>query len=110
MKAPFIMHRGNMYTQVDGVTMGSPLEVLFEDFCMGVVEERLSGQCREPKVYCRYINDTSLSVENTEELTGMIQTFSENLSTSKVVYFNHRGKPNDNLVRPGFLTGVEFNL
>ena len=38
MRAPFITHRGEMYTQVDGVAMESPLGVLFADFYMGVVE------------------------------------------------------------------------
>ena len=36
MSAPFITHKGEIYTQIDAVAMGSPLGVLFADFYMGV--------------------------------------------------------------------------
>ncbi|XP_068235641.1 uncharacterized protein [Palaemon carinicauda] len=40
-RAPFTTHRGHMYLQKDGVAMGSPLGVLFANFYVGVVEERV---------------------------------------------------------------------
>ena len=40
-KAPFTTHKGELYTQIDGVAMGSPLGVLFANFYMGTIEERI---------------------------------------------------------------------
>ncbi|XP_066981350.1 uncharacterized protein [Macrobrachium rosenbergii] len=40
-KAPFSNQRGRMHTQIDGVVMGSPLGVLFINFYMGTVKQRV---------------------------------------------------------------------
>ena len=45
---------------------------------MGVVEERVFSNTHQPKFYCRYIDDTFVSVENEEKLTGLVQAFREN--------------------------------
>ncbi|XP_068227690.1 uncharacterized protein [Palaemon carinicauda] len=45
---PFTTHRGHMYLQKDGVAMGSPLGMLFANFHMGVVEERVFSQVECP--------------------------------------------------------------
>ena len=77
MKAPFITHRGEMYTQVDGVAMGSPLGVLFADFYMGVIEERVFEQCQEPAMYCRYVDDIFIKAENQDIIENLRQKFEE---------------------------------
>ena len=77
MKAPFITHRGEMYTQVDGVAMGSPLGVLFADFYMGVVEERVFSQHPEPQIYCRYVDDTFIKTDNPAAVEELRQKFEE---------------------------------
>ncbi|XP_064107999.1 uncharacterized protein LOC135216554 [Macrobrachium nipponense] len=43
-RAPFTTHGGQMFIQKDGVAMGSPLGVLFANFYMGTVEERVFSQ------------------------------------------------------------------
>ena len=77
MKAPFITHKGEMYTQIDGIAMGSPLGVLFADFYMGVVEERVFEQCQEPDMYCRYVDDTFIKADTPEEVEHLRQKFEE---------------------------------
>ena len=56
-----------MYVQQDGVAMGSPLGVLFANFYMGVVEERVFSKIPRPHIYCRYIDDTFVSLDTEEE-------------------------------------------
>ena len=58
---------------------------------MGAVEERVFSNTRQPKLYCRYIDDTFLSVENAEELTALIQAFGENSKLSFTHEVNEDG-------------------
>ena len=68
MKAPFITHRGEMYTQVDGIAMGSPLGVLFADFYMGIIEERVFSNHEKPAIYCRHVDDTFVQGSSPEQI------------------------------------------
>ncbi|XP_069175113.1 uncharacterized protein [Procambarus clarkii] len=53
--APFLSPDGHMHTQVDGVAMGSPLGVLFVNFYMGTIEQRvLADMDLRPAIYCKY--------------------------------------------------------
>ncbi|XP_064109650.1 uncharacterized protein LOC135217617 [Macrobrachium nipponense] len=47
-RAPFSTHRRQMFHQKDGAAMGSPLGVLFANFYMGNVEERVSPRASTP--------------------------------------------------------------
>ena len=68
MSALFITHKGEMYTQIDGVAMGSPLGVLFADFYMGVIEERVFSNQPKPDIYCRYVDDTFVKTDSPEKV------------------------------------------
>ena len=57
-----------MYTQIDGVAMGSPLGVLFADFYMGVIEERVFSNQPKPDIYCRYVDDTFVKTDSPEKV------------------------------------------
>ena len=80
MRAPFITHKGQMFTQVDGVAMGSPLGVLFADFYMGVVEERVFSEYPEPEVYCRYVDDTYIKTTDADAVENLRQEFERHSS------------------------------
>lgn len=54
-EAPFTSPRGELYCQVDGVAMGSPLGVLFSNFFMGCIESTAIKKHR-PFTYSRYID------------------------------------------------------
>ena len=75
MSAPFTTHRGHLYTQIDGVAMGSPLGVFFADFYMGVVEERVFQQTPKPPIYCRYVDDTFVKTNSKEEVDHLKDLF-----------------------------------
>ncbi|XP_066974225.1 uncharacterized protein [Macrobrachium rosenbergii] len=57
-----------MYTQIDGVAMGSPLGVLFANCYMGTVEQRVFESINQPRMYVRYIDDTFISANSGEEI------------------------------------------
>ncbi|XP_076032430.1 uncharacterized protein LOC143020154 [Oratosquilla oratoria] len=48
MEAPFLSHRGELFRQVDGVAMGSPLGVLFANMYMAAVETRTFNSHHRP--------------------------------------------------------------
>ncbi|XP_076059477.1 uncharacterized protein LOC143036107 [Oratosquilla oratoria] len=56
-ESPFRFPRGNLYQQEDGVSMGSPLGVLFANFFMGSVEKEVLNRIRQPIAYGRYVDD-----------------------------------------------------
>ena len=66
-----------MYVQTDGIAMGSPLGVLFADFFMGTVEEKVFQDNRKPRTYCRYVDDTFVVVEDDQELQDLRCLFEE---------------------------------
>ena len=60
-EVPFYDIDGNMWLQVDGVTMGSPLGPTFANFFMSEVENRaLNNISTRPDIYARYIDDMFL--------------------------------------------------
>ena len=67
-EAPFRDQRGNLYKQIDGVAMGSPLGVLFANAYMGFVEQRVFQGTRQPTKYHRYIDDTFIIADSHETL------------------------------------------
>ena len=67
-EAPFTCPKGHLYQQVDGVAMGSPLGVLFANFFMGSVENETFAVIEKPNIYCRYIDDIFIKVNNEEEM------------------------------------------
>ena len=79
-EAPFRGPDGQLYFQVDGVAMGSPLGVLFADFYMGVLERRvMENEDIRPLTYCRYIDDIFVEVKslhNLQELKAEFERFS----------------------------------
>ena len=77
-KAPFISNKGLLYTQIDGVAMGSPLGVLFANFYMGIIEERVFSQNPPPQTYCRYVDDTYICVPHDDDIHRLIQDFKDN--------------------------------
>ena len=77
-EAPFITHKGHLYTQIDGIAMGSPLGPLFANFYMGIVEKRVFSSTPPPSTYCRYIDDTFVVVQNREEIDKLIKEFERN--------------------------------
>ena len=69
-EAPFRSPQGEMFQQVDGIAMGSPLGVLFAQAYMAAVEEQVLAVSK-PYVYARYIDDIYVDIENADALQDL---------------------------------------
>ena len=86
-EAPFTSPTGDLYLQIDGVTMGSPLGPTFANFYMGDLEENIfnNGILDKPKIYARYVDDIFLLVNNQQEIVNLQEAFQNN----SVLQFTH---------------------
>ena len=82
-EAPFRGPNGDLYLQVDGVAMGSPIGVLFANFYMGMVERQvMENSSVRPRLYGRYIDDTFVEVRDYQHLEQLKKEF-ERVSSLK---------------------------
>ncbi|XP_076069727.1 uncharacterized protein LOC143041604 [Oratosquilla oratoria] len=77
-EAPFFSHRGELFGQVDGVAMGSPLEVLFANMYMAHDEEKTFHHQPSPGIYARYIDDIIITTNSNEDVPNLISAFLDN--------------------------------
>ena len=68
---------GNLYEQVDGVAMGSPLGPLMANAFMCSIEERLLNQAKMPNFYKRYVDDTFSIMPNVETAEAFLSTLND---------------------------------
>ncbi|XP_069164681.1 uncharacterized protein [Procambarus clarkii] len=92
-EAPFLSPDGHMYKQVDGVVMGSPLGVLFANFYMGTIEQRvLVDMDLKPAIYFRYVDDIIMQVPDVRRLQQLKKTFEQNSVLSFTYEMESDGK------------------
>ena len=73
MEAPFRGPDGRLYRQRDGIAMGSPLGPLFASFYMCSLENSvLSDATIAPNIYCRYVDDIFVDVQDQNHLDRLI--------------------------------------
>ena len=77
-EAPFFSHKGELFRQIDGVAMGSPLGVLFANMYMSEVEERTFKNHPPPGIYTRYIDDIFVSTTEDDQVPEMITNLQAN--------------------------------
>ncbi|XP_076031101.1 uncharacterized protein LOC143019348 [Oratosquilla oratoria] len=76
-ESAFRCPRGNLYQQKDGVSMGSPLGVLFANFFMGSVEKEAFSRIQQPMTYGRYIDDIFVRIRTSEKREELRQLLKE---------------------------------
>ena len=76
-KNQLFQFNGNLYEQVDGVAMGSPLGPLMANAFMCSVEEKLAGENKLPSFYKRYVDDTLALVRNLSDATDLLTCLNE---------------------------------
>lgn len=83
-EAPFYGPDGSMYVQIDGVAMGSPLGVLFANFYMGTLEEKVFTlyPTLKPPIYARYVDDIFINTGSEEDIRHIIEAFKRHSSLS----------------------------
>ena len=77
-EAPFLSHQGELYRQVDGVSMGSPLGVFFANMYMATVEERTFREHQKPKIYGRYIDDIFITIKEADDTRKIADALKRN--------------------------------
>ena len=79
-KTPFSSPKGDLYQQIDGVSMGTPLGPTLANFYASYVENKVfdNNPSLKPKVYCRYVDDTFVVINNYHELERLQSEFEEN--------------------------------
>ncbi|XP_078368996.1 uncharacterized protein LOC144652975 [Oculina patagonica] len=65
---------GQLYEQIDGVAMGSPLGPLMANVFMCHLEEKLTCDDKMPSFYRRYVDDTLARMPSTEAATEFLTT------------------------------------
>ena len=71
-QAPFRSPTGQLYYQTDGIAMGSPLGILFAQAFMASVEETVLNELdTKPALYCRYIDDVLIDIQDSDKLTHL---------------------------------------
>ena len=85
-ESPFMCPSGDLYLQIEGVAMGSPLGPTFANYYMGHLEETiLDIDIQKPKLYGRYVDDIFLLVNNQSEIEHLKQLY-EHKSILKFTY------------------------
>ena len=64
---------GQLYRQIDGVAMGSPLGPILVDIFMAKLENgRLTSMMGQLHFYCRYVDDTFVVCKNTVDIPYLV--------------------------------------
>ena len=66
---------GQIYRQVIGVAMGSPLGPILADIFLSLLENKLNGVIQDTHLYVRYVNDTFLLCRNKNQAKQLPQIF-----------------------------------
>ena len=64
-----------MYRQVDGVAMGSPLGPTLANIFVGFLEAKYFQSRNKPKIYYRYVDDCFIIFDSKDECMSMFQDF-----------------------------------
>jgi hypothetical protein len=85
-KSAFRNVNGQLYIQKDGVSMGSPLGPTIASYYMCELENNALSTLRcKPIIYCRYVDDCFLVINNIKELLSLKNFFEVN-SVLKFTY------------------------
>ena len=78
-KSPFRGPDSKLYVQSDGVSMGSPLGPTLANYYMCNLENKAIAQLSiKPRIYCRYVDDCFIVIDNIEELYSLRNYFESN--------------------------------
>ena len=91
-ESPFYSHRGEVYRQVDGISMGSPLGVLFAEAYMAEVERRVMSSNPKPRIYTRFRDDIMIAVDEDEEVDRLARELKANSVLNFTIELSNAGK------------------
>ena len=76
-KDQLFQFNGDLYEQIDGVAMGSPLGPLMANTFMCSIEEKLAHKNKLPNFYRRYIDDTFALVPDLTAATNFLSILND---------------------------------
>ena len=82
-KDQLFQFNGQLYEQIDGVAMGSPLGPLLANVFMGSIEETLEREGKMPSLYKRYVDDTLTIMPDTTSAATFLQVLNNCHSSVK---------------------------
>ena len=93
-EVPFRCPRGNMYVQIEGVAMGSPLGPCFANFYMGHIENIvLNDLGLKPSIYGRYVDDIFIQITDESQIISLKNA----LESNSVLNFTYEMNVNNKL-------------
>ena len=91
-EVPFYDHKGNIYIQKDGVSMGSVLGPLFSQFYMCNLENNIFNSIKNPQIYLRYVDDILILSNNHQEITKLQKEFQKNSVLNFTIELNKNNR------------------
>ena len=76
-KDQLFQFEGNLYQQIDGVAMGSPLGPLMANAFLCSLEEKLERDNKLPYLYRRYVDDTITAMPDVAGAESFLSTLNE---------------------------------
>ena len=81
------LFNGELYEQTDGVAMGSPLGPLLANVFMCHIEDQLEQKSMIPSFYRRYVDDTLVTLPNTESAKDFLQVLSQQYAPQFIFHY-----------------------
>ena len=72
-QVPFYDPSGKIFTQTDGISMGSPLEPSISEFYSPHIKSKTFNTIKKPKIYLRAVGDIFIVTQSFDE-TNLKQT------------------------------------
>ena len=92
-QVPFTDHNGRLYTQINGVSMGSPLAPTFAEYYVAHIENGIFEKVPAPNMYVRYVDDILILTDNTDEVHKLKDIFQK----ESVLTFSHEFSNNSKI-------------
>ena len=90
-KGTVFQFNGQLFEQIDGVSMGSPIAPLLADVCMNWVLDQIPNNITQPSILIRYVDDLFCTFSDRNQLDNYFQSISNihpNITFSKELETN----------------------
>ena len=91
-KGTVFQFNGQLFEQIDGISMGSPIAPLLADVCMNWVLNQIPSNITQPSILIRYVDDLFCTFSNRNQLDNYFQSISNihpNITFSKELETNN---------------------
>ena len=86
-------HLGNIYTLKEGVSMGSVLGLIFGNFFLSELENKIFNKIKKPSIYLRYVDNIIILTNVIKEINMLQDIFQKD----SVFNFTHELNKNNKI-------------